>query len=673
MTRYVIDIETSSECDLCECGARVYAEHPTTKVLCLAYCDADTQAEPKIWSYQDGQAAWASLRKMLLSADALVAHNAKFEKTVLSRLDGEAWDRPELWIDTALLCGTVGRPQKLRDACRGLCLPEDKQKDARGTRLISLFSCRHLKTSKAPEEKPAEFAEFCEYCRQDVVAEREIFQILEPHKDARFFDQWLADCAVEAQGMPVDAREAIGADRLYSALQDRAAEACDALTGGAPLRSTPALRAWTASKGWPLQSFAAAAVEEALADTLMCDAHPDVAKFLQLRQTASGTAGKKFEAFINMLSEDGRCHGILASRAAHTGRYAGRGVQPQNMPRGNFDKYLIPYIRGLAHEACADLDAALFKLDLIAGENGVDALGAIIRDCIAPTDPGDVLVVSDYSAIEARVLAWAAGEAWVNDIFAGDGKIYERTAAAIYHKAVENVTKAERMAGKVATLALGYGGGVAALQRMAEAYGVDFDDAEASTIVEGWRASRPKTVLFWASLDAALLSVIRTGQARTVTTDTARFAFTPIKIAGRNVVKLGLPSGRAIYYWDPQILQQGKKAELAVESFGQVAADATRVKAKAEGAHLSRIYGGKLCENIVQAVAFDLLLESLIKLNKTGARIAFHVHDEIVVEARKEDAEATAERMRQVMTEVPAWARGLVLVTEPEIMERYKK
>lgn len=671
--RYVVDIETASECDLLACGSRVYAEHPSTRVLCLAYCDADSQEPPQAWTVNDGPAAWAELRARLLAADALIAHNTGFERNVLTKTDGPEWGRRGLWIDSATLCGMVGRPQKLRDACRSLCLPEDKQKDSRGTRLIGLFSCLDRPTHKTPAERPAEFAEFVEYCRQDVVAERAIFQLLEPYKDALFDAQAEVDASVEANGMPIDEREVIGADRLYSALQAEAADRCAELTGGVSLRSTPALRAWTKARGWPLSSFSADAVEEALCNTYMCDVCPDVAALLRYRQAASGTAGKKFEAFINMTAMDHRCHGILKSRAAHTGRYSGVGVQPQNMPRGAFNHDLIPVIRDLAHLACRDVDEAKARLELVAGDQAVDALGAIIRDCIAPTRAGDCLVVSDYSAIEARVLAWVAGESWVNEIFAGDGKIYERTAAAIYHKAVEAVTKSERMAGKVATLALGYGGGQAALQRMAQAYGVEFEATEASAIVEGWRASRPKTVLFWDNLDSAFSHVCRTWTTKTVTTAAAKLRLEPIEIAGRRVVRLVLPSGRAIYYWDPQIMQQGKATEIVVESYGQTQAGVSQMPARAVGAHLTRIYGGKLCENIVQAVAFDVLINSLIQLNSAGLRIAFHVHDEIVVEAHRTDAERIAEQMRAIMTDPPAWAAGLVLATEPEIMERYRK
>lgn len=676
--RLVVDIETTSECDLPACGAWVYAEHPTTGLLCIAWCDADTDAPPQSWDRLTGTiAGLAAAYDALLRADLLIAHNANFERHCLRNLAGPAFGEPQRWMCSAMLAGALGRPRSLKDACKSLCFASDKQKDARGTRLLSTFS---YKTPKgkiyAPEEKPDAFAELVEYCRQDVVAERALWRALEPFADKYLRAQWLLDCEIEDRGVPIDAQEVEGARRLYGKLQADAEARCNELTGGVSLRSTPALRTWTRAQGWPLDSFAAAAVEEALADTMMCDACPTVAEFLRLRKMAGGTAGKKYEAILSMLAKDGLCHGILVGRGAHTGRYVGKGLQPQNLPRGSLEKAFIPEVRRIAHEAVTfGLEWAEAELALWTGSGANDALAAILRDCICPLRADECLVVSDYSAIEARVLAWLAGERWVEDIFRGDGKIYERTAAAMYGKAVESVSKHERMAGKIATLALGYGGGVGALQAFAAGYGVTFDDAQGAEIVTSWRKARPKTVALWRALDNLLLSVVcGPNRAQRLCIGGAQLMARREKIAGRDVVQVVLPSGRALTYWAPRVEQVADRREIAVETYGAGnGGPASRLKPEAEGAHYARIWGGKICENIVQAVAFDLLLTALLRLQKAGAKIAFHVHDEIVVVAKTKDAEDVAKLMVKCMTEPPPWARGLPLATEPEQMPRYRK
>ena len=679
MTRYVVDIETTSECDLTACGAWAYAEHPTTRLLCISWCDADTDSAPQSWdlltgTYADLEAALDAL----LHADLLIAHNANFERHCLRNLAGPAFGEPKRWMCSAMLAGSLGRPRALDDACKSLCLPRDKQKDARGTRLLNTFS-RKKPAGRiyAPDEKPAEFWELVAYCSQDVVAERAIWRALEPFADKYLRDQWLLDCEIEDFGVPIDAIEVEGARRLYGKIQADAEKRCYEVTGGASLRSTPALRTWTRSRGWPLDSFSSAAVDEALADTMMCDQCPTVAEFLRLRKMAGGTAGKKYGAILSMLAKDGHCHGILVGRGAHTGRYVGRGLQPQNLPRGSLEKAFIPEVRRIAKNAAtSDLDRAEAELAFWTGDGANDALAAILRDCIAPLSADECLVVSDYSAIEARVLAWLAGESWVEDIFRGDGKIYERTAAAMYGKDVESITKHERMAGKIATLALGYGGGVGALQAFAAGYGVAFDDATADEIVSSWRKARPKTVELWSALDNLLLSAIFGVYSRQhrLCIGGARLIARREKIAGRDTVQIVLPSGRALTYWAPRVEQVGDRREIAVETYrsGGGGPD-SRLHAEAEGARYSRVWGGRICENIVQAVAFDLLLSSLFRMRDAGLKIAFHVHDEIVVVAKNKDAEDVARIMGECMTEPPEWARGLPLATVPEIMPRYRK
>lgn len=671
MTRTVIDIETTSACDLPACGAEVYAEHPTTKILCIAWADADTPtSEPELWRCDSSEPLDEALER-IAATGLLIAHNAQFERYCLKRLRPDLFAAPERWADSALLCGAAGRPHALRDACYALCMPGELEKDARGKRLLNMFSIQSSKLYVGtPDKAPGAFTELCEYCRQDVRAERAIWNRLAP----RFYDtllqrQWVMDCRVNDTGIPVDAELIRGAKAAYELLQEEAECSAAELTGGVSLRSTPALREWTAANGYALDSFARGAVDEALADRVACDNAPEVERLLRLRKAAAGTAGKKFAAFIDHLCEDGRIRGSLQARVAHTGRYAGRGVQPQNLPRGFMDSELLPLIRDAARGGVSDARSAVELLHLIADGQECDALAGLCRGAICAPE-GKVFVVADYSAVEARVLAWLAGERWVQDIFRGDGKIYERTAAAMYKKPVEAISKHERMAGKIATLALGYGGGVGALQRFASAYGITWNEDEAGEIVRAWRNSRPATLNFWKSVERAFRASLGNGRALCKLGSRA----CEVKmdaISGRPVIIFRLPSGRALIYWDPQI--DTENGEIVVETYG---GGNSPMPARAKGAKTSRLYGGILAENITQAVAFDLLLGSLLAISENHAdkcRIVMHIHDEIVVECAEAIAPTVAAAVRGVMEKTPVWAPGLRLAAEPEIMRRYKK
>lgn len=673
MPRYVVDIETTSACDLPSCGAEKYARDPSTRILCAAWDDADSPFPdgPKIWRC-DREPTPYWLFQALLEADLLIAHNAQFERAVIGCQFPVLSDASR-WADSAMLCGAAGRPHALREACYSLCLPDSLEKDARGKRLLSMFSVQSSKLYVGgPESNPQAFDELCEYCRQDVRAERAVWCALAP----RFYDkllrrQWEMDCAVNDAGIPIDVDEIRGAKAIYEYLQEEAECAAAELTGGAALRSTPALREWTAGQGWPLDSFARVAVDEALADGMQCAAHPKVEQLLLLRKAACGTAGKKFDAFLSRVCNDGRIRGALMARVAHTGRYAGRGIQPQNLPRGFADPAMLSFTRNAAHLGATDLRNGVEMMHLIADGQECDALASLCRDAICAPD-GKVFVVADYSAVEARVLAWLAGERWVNDIFAGDGKIYERTAAAMYRKSVDAIDKHERMAGKIATLALGYGGGVGALQRFAAAYGVRWTDAEAQVIVDSWRASRPKTLALWRSVNEAFVRAVNEDKVFVVGVgETSLVRIRRATLAGRRVVLMELPSGRRIVYWNPTI--DPENGEVAVETYGSANSS---IPAQAKNAGMTRVYGGLLVENLTQAVAFDLLLGALLEIHERYAgrcQVVMHIHDEIVAECAEQDAEFVQQAVRTAMERVPEWGRGLHLKAEPEIMRRYKK
>lgn len=638
-----VDIETFSSVDIRTAGVYKYTESPDFEILMIAY--AIDGGPVKCYDGQDApQEFYAALR----DPECLkVAHNATFERLAFRAV---GYDVPvEQWRCTAIKAAYCGLPRSLADVSKALELGE-KGKLSTGKALIRYF-CMPVKATKAnggrtrntKEDHPEKWDLFRQYCINDVEAERAIAVRLAPIRmpqtewEAYFLDQKIND-----KGVLIDvelANKAIDADQYGTALT---MERLKELTGLDNPNSLAQLKTWLSDRtGQKITSLAA----EALNDLLLNAERRDVREVLRLRQRLGKTSVKKYAAMLNCHGSDQRARGLFQFYgASRTGRWAGRLIQLQNLPRNSIKdldnaRQFLKFLEPESFELVYDTPATLSQL---------------IRTALIP-EPGHVFGVADFSAIEARVIAWLAGEKWRLNVFATHGKIYEASASKMFNVPIEEIGKGSelRQRGKIAELALGYQGGAGALVAMgADRMGLSAPEME--QIVERWRMANPQIVKLWADFDDCAKHAVRNRKS-------VRHPAGVIFTGTANVLSITLPSGRSLNYWGAQI---------AKNRFNR---DAVRYKGTdgmtGQWGWLDT-YGGKITENIVQAVARDLLLYSMHQLDAAGFSIIMHVHDEVVIELK--DA-ARLDEILEIMARGPEWSEGLPLGADGYTCEYYKK
>ena len=629
MTKLYIDIETYSEVDLKKSNAYRYAADPSFMILMAAWAIDDDPVQVAIGHDEIGAIPllWDTEEVVIK-----VAHNAPFERVCFSNFGG--WDTqngsfmpPEEWDDTMARAGEHGYPMTLKDLAIWL---GGEQKDEAGTRLINMFCKPNRKGERTlPEEKPEEWAAFVEYCRQDVETLRSIDKQL-PDWPTEFERQaWLTDQRINDRGILVDV-----------ALAEAAVETSDTnammheleftqITGVANPNSRMQVMAWFESQGFPLKDLTADTVATALAGDIPT---PEARRALEIRQELALVASKKYIAALDRVQTDNRLRGSFQFFGAHTGRWAGRGVQLQNLPAATVPAD-IP--EGVSEEVAGRLqDAAIgaAALDVTMGL-GADAetLKALVRSMFLGP-----FTVADYSAIEARVVAWLADEQWALDAFAAGRDIYVETA--------ERMGGLTRKEGKVAVLALGYNGGIGSLDAM----GASGSRSYLQGLVDQWRGANPRIVNLWAEMDAAFWVGDRAVGDRVY-----------VERDGDDRL-LVLPSGRAITY-------HGVKRQWKENRWGNTSPQLS-FKDPKRSPYRMDTYGGRLVENITQAVARDVLTDALVRLDAAGYKPVGHVHDEILVEG-----DVSLDDVVAIMTENPAWADGLPLDAEGYTCPRYRK
>lgn len=652
--RYLhIDIETYCELRVDGCGVYRYAEHPTFEVLLLAY--AFDGEEVRLLDRPTRGLTHELMRGLLDPGVIKVAHNANFEITCLSAWLGVRLD-PSQWECTMVGAAYLGLPLALGHVAEVLQLAEAK--DVRGKALISYF-CRPCRPTASnggrernlPEHAPDKWAAFCAYCVQDVRTERAIHDYLlrypTPTPEERSY--WVQDQRINARGITVDT-ELIDAVRAsYASYLAAAQEDLRALTGCENPNSLPQLKAWLESRtgtAWPTLS------RESL-DTLPSDVPlpsgvplpSDVRRVLELRRQCSNTSISKYDTMLAYRCADGRIRGLLQFYGANrTGRFAGRGVQVQNLKR-TFKKGLAA-----AREAVKCGAADLLFADL------PEVLSRLTRTALTAPH-GHLLCVADYSAIEARVIAWMAGEEWVLEVFRTHGRIYEAAASQMFGVPIKEIGKGSslRAKGKVATLALGYQGGANALIAMG-ALREGIAESELPHIVFRWRQANPRIVALWSQIEGAARAAIEVRGVRDLALPSCRLRFA----YDRGYLFVRLPSGRLLSYYGAAV-ERGKITYMGMEQ-------ATRRWRR------TSTYGGSLTENIVQAIARDCFCDAMLRMEEGyGVRILMHIHDEVVAEAPADRATATLRHMYDVMAAPPAWAPGLPLKGDGYISEFYKK
>lgn len=644
-----IDIETFSSVDIASCGLYKYAESEDFTILLFAYACDDKPVQ--IVDFASGDELPERIFQALTDPKILkTAFNASFERICIGRYYGV--ELPiEQWECTMVRSAMLGLPLSLAQV--GKVLNLDDQKMSEGKALIKYFSCpcKPTKTNggrvrNLPEHAPDKWGIFKQYCMRDVEVERTIrnktksFSIPESEKELYIYDQRIND-----RGVLVDmdfVKHAIRMDTLYKGrLNAEAAE----ISGLDNPNSVAQLKAWLEKE---TGNEVATLSKKDIPDLLKASDNDIVGRMLCIRQEMAKTSTKKYEAMEKAACTDNRVRGLLQFYGANrTGRWAGRLVQVQNLPQNHIDD--LDYARTLVKEG--DLD----MLEMMYG-NVPDTLSQLIRTAFI-AKPGHTFIVCDFSAIEARVIAWLAGEQWRLDVFRTHGKIYEASASMMFHVPVEEITKTDprRQKGKIAELALGYQGGVGAMKSMGgEKMGLS--EAEMQEIVTHWRKANPAIVKLWDKVQDAAIACI---ESKSTTTIGGGIDF----YMRLGALMIYLPSGRVLSYPRPYIGENrfGAKS-ICYEGLNQT----TKQWGKQE------TYGGKLVENIVQAIARDCLALTILRLEKHGYPIVFHVHDEVIIEART-DGSQTLEAVEEIFKQPIPWAKDLPLKGAGYITDYYLK
>ena len=642
-----IDIETFSSVDI-KNGAYAYSEAPDFEILLIGYKFSD-EDKVKLIDLTDDPEELENLRFWDALTDPEVvktAYNANFERTCLARHTGKAMP-PEQWRCTMVLAVQLGLPRSLAAVGPALGLTEEEQKKKTGAALIQYF-CKPCKPTRTNGQRtkntrlhaPEKWELFKEYNIQDVVTEQIILKRLRDFRpDQSEQDLWTLDQEINDRGVLLDipmAGSIVEFDTERSA--DLLAEA-QQITGLSNPNSLAQLKPWLADNGLATDTLRKDDVAAMLADPSL---HANVRRVLEIRQTLSKTSVKKYQTMLDIAGEDDRARGIMQFYGGHTGRWAGRSLQPQNLARNTMPDDELDVAREFVK--MGDFES----LEMIFGEPA-PIFSQLVRTAFIPS-PGNRFIVSDFSAIEARVIAWIAGEEWRLEVFRNDGDIYCESASHIYHVPVvkHGINGELRQRGKVAELALGYGGAVGAMKQMDTSGSVPEDEMQG--IVTQWRAESPKIVRMWRDCQDAAVSVIRGNQPKRVLRSLQGTEFY-VKLVDRTpVLFIRLPSGRPIAYWDPKVMDTEMGPRITYMTQNQT----TRKWERCE------TYGGKLTENIVQSVARDCLAEKMKLLESMGYPIVFHVHDELILDVPREDKEAAA-LVDRIMGEPIDWAPGLPL------------
>lgn len=650
-----VDIETYSSVDLAGSGVYAYTEAPDFDILLIGY-KFDDEAEVHVIDTlavdRDFDPELYEFREALTDPDIIkTAFNANFERTCLAKWTGAAMP-PEEWRCTMIKALTLGLPGNLADVGIAMGLPEEKLKDPQGKALIQFFSkpCKPTRTNgqrtrNLPAHDPAKWKLFIEYNRQDVVTEQEILRQLDIYKTPESEQQlWALDQHMNDNGVKLDIPMVEKIVEYDTQRRQELQEEAKVLTGLANPNSLAQLKKWLSKQGVTMTSV----TKDTIAATLQTDIPDSVRRMLEIRTALGKTSVAKYSTMLTAVCQDHRLRGILQFYGANrSGRWAGRLVQTHNLAKNSLPD--LDLARELAAAGDFDTLATLF------GEAAF-VFSELIRTAFIPSD-GCRFVVSDFAAIEARVLAWIAGEEWTLEAFRQGKDIYCETASMMYRVPVEKHGQNShlRQKGKVAVLACGYQGGVGAMKRMDK--GGSIPEDELQSVVDQWREANPKVVKLWRTCELAAKTAIQ--EHRTVRLAHG-IAFSYIN---RNLF-IQLPSGRKLCYWDTRLKQDDYTGRLSITYMG--------VNQETKQWGETETYGGKLVENIVQATARDCLAVAMTRVSALGYKIVMHVHDEMIVDVPNTDTEAPG-RINAIMAQPIDWAEGLPLKGDTYETPFYKK
>lgn len=665
-----IDLETYSTVSIGAAGSYRYILDPSFEILLFAYSLDGMPVE--VIDVASGQVIPLWLKNALKNSLYIKhAYNAAFEWFALSKYLG--WLPPDQWRDTMLHALYCGYPASLDAAGRAMGLPEDKKKLTTGKALIRYF-CVPCKPSNAngnrtrnlPKHDPAKWKLFKEYNGQDVVTEMEIDRRLSAFPVPAFVQkQWETDLTMNARGVAADMEMVSGALVIGATVKSQLMAEARQLSGLDNPNSIKQLARWL-TEATDSDAEITSVTKETVATMLKQPQPANVQRMLEIRQELGKTSTKKYDALETCIANDGRVRGLLQFYGANrTGRWAGRLVQVQNLPRTY--THPLPPARQLVKDRNID------GLRLMYGSIN-DTLSQLIRTAFVAT-PGNVLIDADFSAIEARVISWLAGQEWRLEVFRTHGKIYEASASQMFHVPIEKIKKgnpeyALRQRGKVAELALGYQGGVSAMRRMDTGHNLDdLSDDEVKGIVDRWRETNSMIRDLWNIVDSAAVTVITNGGAQTIRSETTDAVITLAceldVITGTRYMTILLPSGRKLYYPSP---------EIGVNRWGNPSVSYMGQNQTTKRWERVETYGGKLVENIVQAIARDCLAIAIENLEAQGLHVVFHIHDEVVIDTPAwADNDTMLDTVTKIMTKPIPWAQALPLNADGWVDKFFKK
>lgn len=661
MKETLIDIETYSEVDIGKCGLYRYATDPSFEILLVAWATDEGEGfgETRCADLASGEPLPKELLEDFQSGNVrLIAHNASFERVCFSvhlqrHLPGQylkpgEFLSPDSWICTMVMAASLTLPMALKDV--GTVLKTCQQKDKEGERLIKLFSmpCKPTKsngmrTRNLPEHYPADWEKFKYYCIQDVNTEVDIYKRLKkfpmPEQE---WKHYRVNERINDRGVKIDTelvQQAIACDLMLSdAMSKKAYE----LTGLENPNSVSQLKAWLDERGIPMDTLGKKDVAQMIAELDKNGVDAEAMDMLKLRLQMAKSSVKKYQAAERCVCSDGRARGLFQFYgASRTGRYSGRNIQLQNLPQNHIST--LDEARELVKLGCFDMVETIYG-------NTPDVLSQLIRTMLIPKE-GCEFIVADFSAIEARVLSFLAGESWRLKVFAENGDIYCASASAMFHVPVEKHGQNAhlRQKGKIAELALGYGGSVGALKSMG-ALEMGLAEEELQPLVDAWRTSNPNIVQLWWDVDNAVKTTVR--QRLDTETHGIRFRYRS------GMLFIILPSGRQLCYVKPK---------MGTNKFGGESVTYEGVGSTKKWERIES-YGPKFTENVVQAISRDILMYAMRTLSHCF--IVGHVHDELIVEC---GMDVSLDAICGQMGRTPPWIKGLNLRADGYETMFYKK
>lgn len=630
-----IDIETYSSNDLKSCGVYKYVEAPDFTILLFAY--SVDRGPVTCCDFAQGETLPENVVEALRDPGVVkTAFNAAFERVCISHYFGWPLMDPAQWRCTMVRAARMGLPLSLGQCGEVLRLADGKMKE--GAALIRYFSVPNRGKRHLPADAPDRWEVFKKYCIRDVEVEQAILAKVRRLEIPAFDEElYTVDQRINDRGVMIDAQMVANAARFDDDYKAELLKEAQQISGMENPNSPAQIKQYIhQATGLPIQSLNKKDLDDI---EKQLKYWPKPRRVLEIRREIGKTSNKKYPAMLQCVCQDGRIHGLLQfCGAARTGRWAGRLVQIQNLPQNHLQD--LDYARQLVKAG----DLADFELNY---SNPTQVLSELIRTAFI-AKPGCTFHVCDFSAIEARVIAWIAGENWVLDVFRKGGDIYCATASQMFGVPVEkHGANAElRQKGKIAVLALGYGGGIGALENMGGSK-MGLTEREEKEIIQKWRDANPRIVKFWATVEAAAMKALKTGESTTI--------HRGIEVAKRwGMLTITLPSGRIVCYPRARIgTEYGDSWRGDHEIIEYEGLNQTTKKWEA-----IRTYGGKLTENIVQSVARDILGIVILRAEAAGLKIVFHIHDEIVVEA---EPGQTLEDVTAIFSQPIDWCKDLPL------------